>query len=110
MPIAAKARKAASLAKFLGQQASRSERFRTFRAAGATTWRHFRKVLGQLWLEVTGFVFLALAAIGAAALVREYLRLHAGSSNSGRIALAIGFTVMFGWFGVSSFWRVRKRN
>ena len=110
MTIATKTHKVANLARFVGQQASRSGGLRRLRTAGATTWGHFRKVLGQLWLEVTGFVFLALAVIGAAALVREYFKLHSGSSNSGRVALAVGFTLMFGWFGVSSFWRVRNRN
>ena len=32
-----------------------------------TTAAHFGRVLRQLWLEVTGFVFLALAFIGAGA-------------------------------------------
>lgn len=107
---ASKVQKIGALAKFFAQQAGRSERFRTLKNAGRTTLLHFRKVLGQLWLEVTGFVFLSLASIGAVAFVREYLRLHNGGSSSGRVALAICFTVMFGWFGVSSFWRVRKKN
>jgi len=108
--VAAKARKASHLARFVVQQTGRSERFRSLRTAGQMTLRHFRKILGQLWLEVTGFVFLAIAAIGAVALVREYLKLNAGTSSSGRVVLALCFTLMFGWFGLSSFLRIRRRN
>jgi len=44
------------------------------------------------------------------AFVREYMKYQAGKATSGRVALAVGFTVLFGWFGVSSFWRVRKKK
>ena len=75
-----------------------------------TTAAHFGRVLRQLWLEVTGFVFLALAFIGAIALVREFARYQAGQATSGRVAVAIVFTLTFIWFGVSSFWRVWKKG
>jgi 4-amino-4-deoxy-L-arabinose transferase-like glycosyltransferase len=74
------------------------------------TARAFGRVAHQLWLEVTGFVFLAMAGIGAVALVRELAKYQAGRATAGRIAVAICFTVTFAWFGVSSFWRVRKRR
>ena len=41
-------------------------------AAIRATTHSFGRVLHQLWLEVTGFMFLAIAAIGAMAGVREY--------------------------------------
>ena len=75
-----------------------------------TTAVSFRRVLGILWLEVTGFVFLCLAGIGGLKLASEYSRYHAGSGNSGRLLLAVCFTLTFAWFGLSSFWRARKRN
>ena len=40
-------------------------------------------MLHQLWLEVTGFVFLALAFIGAVALFREFARYQAGQTTTG---------------------------
>jgi hypothetical protein len=98
------------IARVAYQQVSRTRRFGAVAKAARTTATHFKKVLGQLWLEVTGFVFLCLAAIGGMALIREYLRLQAGKSTSGRVALAACFTVTFGWFGVSSFWRIRKKS
>jgi hypothetical protein len=74
------------------------------------TTRSFGRVLHQLWLEVTGFMFLAIAAIGAMAGIREYGKYQSGhAAGPGRLALAACFTVSFAWFGVSSFWRVRRK-
>lgn len=70
----------------------------------------FGRVLGILWLEVTGFVFLSLAGIGGMKLASEYSKYQTGKGSSGRVALAVGFTLMFAWFGVSSFWRARRRG
>ena len=76
---------------------------------GATA-RSFGRVLHQLWLEVTGFTFLAIAGIGAMAGVREYERFQSGhATGPGRLVLSVCFTVSFAWFGLSSFWRVRKK-
>ena len=74
------------------------------------TARSFARVLGILWLEVTGFVFLSLAGIGGLAFAREYSKFVAGKTGSGRVILAVCFTVTFGWFGVTSFWRARRKG
>ena len=72
--------------------------------------RSFGHVLHQLWLEVTGFTFLAMAAVGAMAGIREYSKYQSGhATGPGRLLLAICFTASFAWFGLSSFWRVRRR-
>ena len=70
----------------------------------------FGRVLGILWLEVTGFVFLSLSLIGGLAFVREYSKFEAGKTGSGRVVLAVGFTLTFAWVGVSSFWRARRKD
>ena len=81
-----------------------------FRAVQSTALS-FGRVLHQLFLEVTGFTFLAIAAIGAIALFREYGKYHAGlTPGPGRFVLAVCFTLSFAWFGLSSFWRVRRRR
>jgi hypothetical protein len=89
------------------------ERSRTGRALLAgmrAIARSFGRVLHQLWLEVTGFTFLAIAGIGALAGMREYGKYQSGhAAGPGRLVLAVCFTVSFIWFGLSSFWRVRKR-
>ena len=69
------------------------------------------KVLHQLWLEVTGFTFLAIAAVGAVAGYHEYGKFHAGrETGPGRVILAVCFTLSFAWFGLTSFLRVRRKQ
>lgn len=75
-----------------------------------TTLRSFGRVLHQLWLEVTGFVFLTMAGIGGIALGREYVKYQAGKGGPGRVAIAVCFCLTFGYFGLSSFWRVRRKR
>ena len=103
-------RKMTILARVVSQSAGRNRTVsavvKGFRASAA----HFGRVLHQLWLEVTGFVFLALAFIGAIAFFREFARYQAGQTTTGRVVVAIVFTLTFVWFGVSSFWRVWKKG
>ena len=108
--VEARARKLGMVARVAAQQVRRSRAYGAVSRAVRATASHSGRVLGQLWLEVTGFVFLCLAGIGAIALVREYIKYQAGRTSSGRVGLALAFTVMFGWFGLSSFWRVRKKK
>jgi len=104
------ARKLGVIARVAGQQVRKTRTFGAVWRAYRATAGHFSRVLSQLWLEVTGFVFLALAGIGALAFAREYAKYHSGHAASGRVVLAICFTALFGWFGLSSFWRVRKKG
>jgi len=77
----------------------------------AATLGSFSRILRQLWLEVTGFLFLVLAVVFGTAGFREYAKYQAGeAAGPGRLILAACFTVTFAWFGVSSFWRVRKKG
>jgi hypothetical protein len=67
------------------------ERSRMGRAAlaGSAPRRSFARVLHQLWLEVTGFTFLAMAAVGAMAAMREYGKYQSGhATGPGRLLLA----------------------
>jgi hypothetical protein len=91
-------------------QAKRSRTVRAVTSAASTTARAFGRVLHQLWLEVTGLVFLLMALSFGGATVREYGKYHAGHSGLRWVVVAIFFTVMFAWFGVSSFWRVRRKG
>jgi len=65
------------------------------------------KVLRRLWLEVTGTVFLAMAAFGVAGAIREWRIMEPGDSLF-RFATTIFFIAMMGGFGVYSFWKARK--
>ncbi|MFY9675060.1 MAG: hypothetical protein WCB53_16305 [Terriglobales bacterium] len=105
------ARKIALIAKVAAQQAARSRTgsavLKGVRAAASSTGA----VLHQLWLEVTGFTFLAIAAFGAIAGFHEYSEYHAGrETGRGRLILAICFTISFAWFGLSSFVRIKTKK
>jgi hypothetical protein len=90
--------------------AGRSRRVNAAMSAVQATARSLAHILHLLWLEVTGTVFLTMAAIGGVALVREYGKYTAGHTTAGRVAIAVCFTLTFGWFGLSSFWRVRRKS
>jgi hypothetical protein len=99
-------RKLGIAARVAGRQVRNTRTFGAVVKAGRLTAARWGRALGQLWLEVTGFVFFALAAVGGLAFWREWVK-HAGR---GRLILAAVFALLFGWFGVSSFWRIRKKR
>lgn len=103
-------RKLGIFARVAAKQAGRSRTVAAVvsgaRAAGAA----LGKVLHQLWLEVTGFVFLFMACIGGIAFSREYAKFEAGRVGPGRMIIAVCFCVTFAYFGLSSFWRVRRKK
>ena len=90
--------------------AGRSRRVNAAMSAIRATARSFAHVMHLLWLEVTGTVFLGMAVIGGVALAREYAKYSAGRATAGRVAVAVCFTLTFAWFGLSSFWRVRRKS
>ena len=101
-------RKLGVVARVAGQQAGRSRTFAAVMTGVRTTGRSFGRAAHQLWLEVTGVIFLILALSFAGATVKEYGKYHAGGGGGGgRLAIAICFTITFAWFGLSSFWRAR---
>ncbi len=95
--------------KMAGQRVGRSRTLRAATGAVRSTARSFGRAANQLWLEVTGTVFLAMAAFGGAAGVREYVKYSAGQTTAGRVVIAICFTLAFAWFGLSSFWKARRK-
>jgi hypothetical protein len=99
-------RKLGIAARVAGRQVRKTRTFGAVMQAGRMTAARWGHALGQLWLEVTGFVFFALAAIGGLAFWREWSR----HGSRGRLVLAAAFTFLFGWFGASSFWSIRKKR
>jgi hypothetical protein len=103
-------RKLGVVARVAGQQVKRSRTARAVSGAVAVTGRALGKAMHQLWLEVTGLVFLAMAGIGGIESAKEYAKFHAGRAGMRGVVVAVFFTVTFAWFGVSSFWRVRQKS
>ena len=98
------------VARVVGQQAGRSRTFNAFMGAVRATGRSFANVAHQLWLELTGVIFLIMALEFGGASVKEYGKYHAGQSGAARVAVPVCCTLAFAWFGLSSFWRVRKKR
>jgi len=69
-------------------------------------FRSLRSVVRMLWLEVTGLVFVFFAVIGVTYAVREY---HKHGVSSARLFAGVCFSVLFAWYGVTSFWRTRRK-
>lgn len=101
-------RKLGVAARVAGKQIKGSRTWGAVVGGIRATVAHFAAVARQLWHEITGFIFVVFAVFGGAALVKEYLAYRAGGVSPNRLAVAAGFTLMFGWFGVSSFWRARR--
>jgi hypothetical protein len=104
------AQKLGVVARVATRQAKKSRTLRAVKGAVSTAARATGRVVHQLWLEVIGLVFLVMAASGGAAVAHEYGKYQAGKVGLGRVVVAICFTVTFAWFGVSSFWRVRRKG
>jgi len=91
-------------------QVAQSRAYRAATGAVRASVRSFGRVLHQLWLEVTGAIFLTMTAFGITALVREYLKYASGHATLSRVIVAAGFTLTFAWFTMSAFWRARRKS
>ena len=103
-------RKLGAVARVAGGQAGRNRTLKAVMGAARATARSFGHVLHQLWLEVTGVIFLIMSLSFGGASVKEYGKYHAGQVGPGRVAAAAFFAIIFAWFGLSSFWRVHRKS
>jgi hypothetical protein len=104
------ARKLGVAARVATQQAQRNRTLRAAGKAASTTVRALGRVVHELWLQVTGVVFLIMGLSFAAGAVKEYGKYRAGQTGPGWVAFEICLTAMFLWFGLSSFWKVRRKG
>jgi hypothetical protein len=93
-----------------GRKAGENRWARAFYRGGSSFLGSVGHVIHALWLEVTGFLFLVLAVIGAGATIREYHRYLVGTAPRNRVVLAAIFTLLFVYFGIESFWRARRKS
>ena len=73
-------------------------------------WQWLRqsvRILHQLWLEITGFIFLALAAFCGISAWREWNSYRTGGAMWELVA-AVCFVVMMASFGIYSFLKARR--
>jgi hypothetical protein len=66
--------------------------------------------LRVLFLEVSGFVFLCFSVAIVSAFLREYRKYQKHQAGLDRVILAGAISTMFFYFGVSSFWRARRKR
>ena len=99
-----------ALLRIAGRKTGENRLVRAFYRAGSVTVSSVGHVMHALWLEVTGFLFLALAVIGGAATAREYHRYLTGTMSGGKVVMAGAFTVLFLYFGANSFWNARRKS
>ncbi len=62
--------------------------------------------LHVLWNQVIGFFFVCLACLPIPSLFRDFK----DPEHFPRLFLTVPFTLIMGWFGVSSFWKARKAS
>jgi hypothetical protein len=98
-----------ALLRIAGRRTGENRWIRAFYRAGSVTAQNTGRVVNVLWLEVTGFLFLALAIIGAGAGWRQYRHYMRGEAGFSKVAVAAAFALMFLYFGVNSFWKSRRR-
>jgi hypothetical protein len=86
--------------------------------AAEAAYGEFRKLVPRVWRlarelfhEVMGFVFLALAlwfTLGNQGLIRSLQSLSEKPDTMPQVLLVLLFVLMFGGFGISSFLRARR--
>ena len=81
-------RKLGTATRMIQQQAGRNRLLSALMGGVRTTVRSFGRAMHQLWLEVTGTLFLSIALFGAMAGVREYMKYSSGRTTPGRVAIA----------------------
>jgi hypothetical protein len=92
-----------------GRRTGENRWLRALYQAGNVTAKSTGRVARVLWLEITGFLFLVLAVIGAGAGWREYRHYTRGEAGLAKAVIAAVFTLMFLYFGMNSFWRSRRQ-
>jgi len=110
MTSASPAKKFVQMVRLLVQQIERTRLGAAVLSGVKATATSFARVLHVLWLEVTGFIFLCLGLMGLLAVLREYHNYAALGASSNKLVVAALFTILFAYFGISSFWRARRRR
>jgi hypothetical protein len=78
-------------------------------AGGRAVVKSTTRVAGILFLQVVGFMFVVLGLSFVYPALRELDKYRAGMQGPGRVITAFLFVLMFSYFGISSFWRARKK-
>ncbi len=78
--------------------------------AARNAGRTFARIGHLLWLQLTGLFFLLFALGFIGRMPRAYNNYHSGRESAGHLGLLVALTLLFAWFGLTSFWRARRRQ
>lgn len=105
-----KALAAAQVATRVASRAARRSRLLSAAWSGIrTTALSLGRVVHRIWLEVTGVFFVIFALVGGMAAWREYPVYRAGRADLLHLLAPAFFSVLFAWFGLTSFWRAHRK-
>ena len=99
-----------ALGRMLGRRVAKDRMLSAGISAARVTLRTFGRVLHVLFLEVAGLIFFCIALVGLTELRRQYVAYAAGKIGPGKVIAATVFLLVFLWFGISSFWKARRRR
>ena len=97
-------------ARVAARRACNSRRLKAGRVAAGRVANVLGRLLHTLFLQITG-LFFCLFALGLAvripAAIHEQAVLPWGTA---RVYLLTSLSLLFAWFGISSFWRTRRKR
>ena len=96
--------------KLRGEPGRNRRIFSGLRSGGAAFLKSVLATLHVLFLEVSGLVFLFFSIAIVGEFVREYKKYVTHQAGVHRVILAGAVGAMFMYFGMSSFWRARRRR
>lgn len=96
--------------KLRGEPGRNRRIFRGLRSGWAVFWKTAMGTLHVLFLEVSGLIFLSFTVMIVAAFLREYRKYALHQVGVERVILAGAISTMFLYFGLSSFWRARRKR
>jgi hypothetical protein len=93
-----------------GKPGRNAKIFRGVRSGVSGFMKPAMAALRVLFLEVSGFIFLCFSVAIVSAFLREYRKYQIHQTSLERVVLAGAISTMFFYFGVSSFWRARRKR
>ena len=84
--------------------------FRGFRSGATAFLGTVMSTLHVLFLEVSGLIFICFSVTIVSAFFREYKKYAMHQVGLERVVLAGAIGSMFLYFGLSSFWRARRKR
>jgi hypothetical protein len=98
-----------AIGRIAGRGARNSRVLKSGYAAAGNALRSLKRVLHLLFLQAAGLIFCLFAVAIVAELPRVYREQVAQKHGPGRLYLLAVLAFMFLWFGLTSFWRSRRK-